>query len=238
MLKNKKFVMVSGASRGIGLEITRSFLELGKNVILLARNEDRLVSICKELKQEFPQQDILYFALDLSDVHQVHDMSQHLFRNSDLQIEVLVNNAGSFKAGRLLEEEEGQLLEMISANLLSAYHLTRAIVPNMIHNKLGHIFHMSSIAGVEAYSNGASYGISKYALEGFIANLRLELKDKGVKVTNVISGPVWTDSWKSSGIKADQLISTLDIGKSIITAYQLSENATIENIKINLQRAL
>ena len=78
-------------------------------------------------------------------------------------------------------------------NLYSAYHLTRKLVPAMKQKKNGHIFNMSSIAGLKAYPGGGSYSISKFALRGFSVNLREELKPYNIKVTSVNPGMVETE---------------------------------------------
>jgi NAD(P)-dependent dehydrogenase (short-subunit alcohol dehydrogenase family) len=73
---------------------------------------------------------------------------------------------------------------------MSAYHLTRILLPSMINRKSGHIFNMCSIASLQAYSNGGAYSISKFALAGFSKNLREEMKQFGIKVTSVYPVPL------------------------------------------------
>ena len=123
----------------------------------------------------------------------------------------------------------------LNANLLSAYHLTRDLLPSMMKAKQGHIFNICSIASLQAYPHGGSYSISKYALLGFSKNLRLELKDKGIKVTAVCPGATYTNSWKGSGVPEDRIMEADDIAKMIYAATQLSPQAVVEDIVLRPQ---
>jgi NADP-dependent 3-hydroxy acid dehydrogenase YdfG len=142
----------------------------------------------------------------------------------------LINNAGSFTGANVHDEEEGALEEMIEINLYGAYHLTRAIVPEMKKKKSGHIFNMSSIAALKAYPGGGSYSISKFALHGFSINLREELKTFNIKVTTVFPGATYTDSWAASGIDEKRFMKPEDVAKMIYAASQLSPQACVEEI--------
>jgi short-subunit dehydrogenase len=127
------------------------------------------------------------------------------------------------------------LEKMLSVNLFSAYHLTRTVLPKMKAAKTGHIFTICSIAGLAAYPNGGSYSISKFALLGFTKNLRLELRELNIKVTAVIPGAVYTDSWNGSGVSEDRIMKPEDIASVIYSASQLSLAATVEEIVIRPQ---
>ena len=119
---------------------------------------------------------------------------------------------------------------MINVNLYSAYHLTRMIVPGMMKRKKGHVFNMCSIAALKAYENGGAYSISKFALLGFTKNLREEMKPHHIKVTAVIPGAAYTDSWAGSGIDPNRIMEAGDISKMIYTAAFLSPQACVEEI--------
>jgi short-subunit dehydrogenase len=148
---------------------------------------------------------------------------------------VLVNNAGNFIQGNVSDEADGALEEMIGVNLYSAYHLTRAVIPKMKAAKKGHIFTLCSIASLAAYPNGGSYSISKFALLGFTKNLRMELQPHGIKVTAIIPGAAFTDSWKNSGVSETRLMEAEDIAKVIYHTTLLSPQAVIEEIVIRPQ---
>jgi short-subunit dehydrogenase len=105
----------------------------------------------------------------------------------------------------------------------------------MIERKTGHIFNMSSIAGLKAYPASGSYGISKYALRGFSVNLREELKPFNIKVTTVFPGAAYTDSWAASGIEEKRFMEAGDIARMIYASSQLSPQACVEDIVLRPQ---
>jgi short-subunit dehydrogenase len=146
--------------------------------------------------------------------------------------DILINNAGTFQSGCVVDEPEGQLENMLKVNLFSAYHLTRVLLPSMMKRKKGHIFNISSIAALQAYPNGGSYSISKFALTGFSKNLREELKPYSIKVTCIYPGAVYTDSWAGSGVKADRIMKPSDIASTIVQISKLSPQALVEDIVI------
>jgi short-subunit dehydrogenase len=105
----------------------------------------------------------------------------------------------------------------------------------MLSNHAGHIFNICSIASLAAYENGGAYSISKFALLGFSKNLRLELKDQGIKVTAVCPGAVYTNSWSGSGVDPKRIMEASDIAKMIYAATQLSTQAVVEDIVMRPQ---
>ena len=226
-------IIVTGASRGLGNAIAEIFAENGHNLYLTSMNEARLKKAVEELSKKYPAITIKAKPFDLSKKEQAKAFGEWCLKNCSPDI--LVNNAGSFTGTNVYNEEEGALEEMIETNLYSAYHLTRAIVSTMIEKKSGHIFNMSSIAGLKAYHDGGSYSISKFALRGFSVNLREELKPYNIKVTTVFPGAAYTDSWAASGIKKERFMDARDIAKMVYAASQLSPQACVEDIILRPQ---
>jgi short-subunit dehydrogenase len=105
----------------------------------------------------------------------------------------------------------------------------------MMEKKKGHIFNMCSIASLKAYKNGGSYSISKFALLGFTKNLREEMQLYGIKVTAVMPGAVYTDSWSGSGVSPQRIMASEDVAALINSASQLSVQAVVEEIILRPQ---
>ncbi|MDP4265263.1 MAG: SDR family oxidoreductase [Bacteroidota bacterium] len=227
-------VIITGASRGLGKAIAEIFAANGYNLYLVSLSEKKLYTATEELMTRFPAITIKAKPFDLSKKQQAKDFGAWVL-NFGVPVDILVNNAGSFTGANVHDEEEGALEEMIETNLYSAYHLTRVLIPGMIRQKSGHIFNMSSIAGLKAYPGGGSYSISKFALHGFSINLREELKPHNIKVTTVFPGAAYTDSWASSGIKKERFMEAQDIAKMIFAASQLSPGACVEDIILRPQ---
>lgn len=226
--------VITGASRGIGKATARIFALNGYDLFLSSKNEENLLQTIEELKKDFENISVDGKAFDLSSKKQVQLFGEWVGTSADM-IDVLVNNAGNFIQGNVSDEPDGTLEEMISVNLYSAYHLTRTLLPKMKAAKAGHIFTLCSIASLAAYPNGGSYSISKFALFGFTKNLRRELQPHGIKVTAIISGAAYTDSWKESGVSEQRLMEADDIAKVIYDATLLSPQAVVEEIIIRPQ---
>ena len=151
------------------------------------------------------------------------------------EVDVLINNMGSFLPGSVLDEEDGVYEQMMASNMSSAYYLTRVIGTKMRDSNRGHIFNICSTASIMAYTNGGSYCIAKHALLGFSRVLREELKEYRVKVTSVVPGATFTASWSSSGIDEERFMKPEDLAKSIFDSFQLSERSVVEEIIIRPQ---
>jgi short-subunit dehydrogenase len=226
-------VVVTGASRGIGAAVAERFAASGARIFACARHAERLETKAIEWKSLYPKSEFEVRGADLSTLKGVEDFARWVAEKGTPQI--LVNNAGSFRPGSILGEQEGALDEMLSVNLFSAYHLSRKLVPLMIESGRGHVFNLCSIASLRAYPAGGSYGIAKYALAGFSENLREELKNKGVKVTAIYPGAVLTDSWGDFDNSNHRIMVAADIAEMIFSAASLSKGAVVESIVLRPQ---
>jgi len=227
-------VVITGATKGIGRAIADLLYKNGANLALCARNAEDLSAMTTALKEINSTQSILTQVCDVSEKDQVIAFGDFVIRKWD-KVDVLINNAGVFFPGILIEEEDGTLEKMIDTNLYSAYYLTRKLAPNMIKAGSGHIFNMCSIASQIAYPNGGSYSISKFALLGFSKVLREELKDKGIKVTSILPGATWSASWAGVDLPQERLMEANDIAIAVEAAIKMSPSAVMEDIVLRPQ---
>jgi short-subunit dehydrogenase len=227
-------IIITGASKGIGNAVAHAFAARNYQLFLCSRNATQLYKAVEDLYLHYPDIQIKALPADLSTRAGCDAFAQFVLKTGS-SIDILVNNAGNFVPGSLYNEPDGQLEEMICNNLYSAYHLTRALVGKMIAQKSGHIFNICSIASVAAYANGGSYSISKFAMLGFGKNLREEMKPFNVKVTNVLPGAAFTDSWAGSGIDPLRIMEAADIVKMMVAAADLSPQACVEEIILRPQ---
>lgn len=227
-------ILITGASRGIGKAIAAKFASQGYDLLLSSRSEVALYKAMEEMQTRFPEVSVAAKAFDLSVPGEAQKLGAWVLGTNKIP-DVVINNAGIFKPGSVHNEEEGFLEAQLQVNLLSAYHLTRSILPAMMERKSGHIFNMSSIAGIKAYANGGAYSISKYALNGFSSNLRQEMKPFGIKVTTVMPGAVHTDSWVGFDNKDNRIMHATDVAELVYSASQLSVAACVEEIIVRPQ---
>jgi len=228
-----KLLVVTGGSKGIGRAILEKFAAEGFDVCTCSRSKTDLEKVGSEITSRHGVK-AYHFVADMSDKQQVKGFTEYV---SSLKrpVDVLVNNAGYFLPGEVIDEPEGTLESMIGHNVYSAYYTTRGIVPAMRQAKGGHIFNMCSIASIQAYPNGGSYTISKFALLGLSKVLREELKDHGVRVTAVLPGATLTASWAGTTHPEERFMSPEDVAEAIFSAYSLSPRSVVEEILIRPQ---
>jgi short-subunit dehydrogenase len=239
MSNNKgKNVVITGASKGIGRAIAEAFAAEGAYLFLSSRNEVNLYHTVAALQTQYPGAVIKAKPFDLSVKDQAIQLGSWINENCKA-VDILVNNAGNFLPGSVYNEQDGFLEEMIATNLYSAYHLTRTILPQMMKahaaGAAGFIFNICSIASLQAYTNGGSYSISKFAMLGFSKNLREEMKPHNIKVCAIMPGAVLTDSWGDYDNSNKRIMEAKDVADIIITATKLSPAAVIEDIVLRPQ---
>jgi NADP-dependent 3-hydroxy acid dehydrogenase YdfG len=213
-----KTIVVTGGTKGIGRAIVDKFAQEGFTVLTCARTEE----------DSFPE-NVHFFKADMSKKVEVLAFADFVKATVN-QINILVNNTGFFLPGQIHNEEDGTLEAMIETNLYSAYHLTRALVGNMIVRKEGYIFNICSTASITAYTNGGSYCISKFAMLGMSKVLREELKPHHVRVTSILPGATLTSSWAGVELPAERFIAPEDIAQVVWTAFSLPDSTVLEEI--------
>jgi len=228
-----KRIVVTGGTKGIGLAICRLFASKGFHIATCSRNETDLLRLRSEITEMGVS--VLVKAADLGNKSEALDFGEFV-KNNWSSIDILVNNTGIFIPGKILEEQDGVMEKLWSVNLASAYYVTRVLAPLMIRKNQGHIFNMCSVASIKAYPNGGSYSISKFGLLGFSKVLREELKYMGIKVTAIIAGSTWSDSWKGADFPENRLMQPHDIASTIYAAYALSTVAVVEELIIRPQK--
>jgi 3-hydroxy acid dehydrogenase/malonic semialdehyde reductase len=176
-------VFVSGASAGFGQAIARRFARDGAHLVICGRRADRLEKLAAELK--VPTHCIV---LDVRDRPAVEAAVANLPEDF-AAIDVLVNNAGlALGLEPAHRASLDQWDQMVDTNIKGLMTLTRAILPGMVERKRGHVINMGSIAGEWPYPGGNVYGATKAFVRQFSLNLRADLFNTGVRVTDVEPG--------------------------------------------------
>ncbi len=228
ILHAMKQILITGASKGIGLAIARRFYADGYKVLICARGQAGLDAA----KAEMPN--LVTYVCDLSDKSAVKALAARVNAEHGT-LDVLVNNGGVFLPGQLHNEDDEIFEKLIATNLFSAYYLSKALLPNMIAAGKGTVVNMCSIASITAYSAGGSYSASKFGLHGFSKSLREEMKPKGIRVIAVLPGATLTESWAGANIPEERFIPAEDIATLVHTAVHLSARSVVEDIVIRPQ---
>lgn len=187
-----KIVFITGATSGIGKACAFSFAEQGANLILCARRFELLKEIEKEIIEKFNVK-VYSFKLDVRNHNDVIKAISE-FPTEWKEIDILINNAGLGRnfSPLYLDNMDGWE-EMIDTNVKGVLYVTREVIPLMIKHGAGHIINLGSIAGHEAYPNGAVYCATKFAVAAITKSMRAELVDKNIRVSTVDPGMVETN---------------------------------------------
>ena len=187
-----KIVFITGASSGIGAGCARKFASQGANLILNARNEEKLSALKEELEQQYGAR-VCLLPFDVRDRKTAAEALASL-PDEWKAIDILINNAGLVIG--VDKEHEGNLDEwdiVIDTNIKSLLAMTRLVVPGMVARGRGHIINIGSIAGDAAYAGGSVYCATKAAVKALSDGLRIDLVDTPLRVTNIKPGLVETN---------------------------------------------
>jgi NAD(P)-dependent dehydrogenase (short-subunit alcohol dehydrogenase family) len=182
MEKQNKVWLITGASRGMGVEITKAALAAGHKVMATGRNTDK-VSQAIEVSSD----NLFIVKLDITNPGEIKAAINSAVDKFGT-IDVLVNNAGTFFAGFFEELSPRQIEQQIATNLYGPMNVTRVVLPFMRKNRSGHIITISSIAGLVGTEYTSAYNASKFALEGWMESLSLEVAPFSIKTTIVEPG--------------------------------------------------
>lgn len=188
----KKIVLITGASSGIGEGCARKFAMNGYRLILNARNVEKLNAVKKDLEEKY-HADVCLLPFDVRD-RQAAKAALEALPAGWRKIDILINNAGLVIG--VDKEHEGNLDEwdiVIDTDVKALLAMTRLVVPGMVERGRGHVINMGSIAGDYAYPGGSVYCACKAAVKALSDGLRIDLVDTPVRVTNIKPGLVETN---------------------------------------------
>lgn len=181
-----KTIVITGATKGIGLATTKRFLDGGWNVMMAAREDDNFSSLKAKYGERvaFAKTDVA----NLKDVENLYQQTKDAFGQTD----VIFNNAGILIGGQMHEIKEEEWDRLINVNVKSIYYMTKTFVPEMLDRKSGVIINTSSISGLRGDYNMALYNTSKGAVTNMTRAMALDYGKSGVRVVAVNPGATMT----------------------------------------------
>ena len=194
--------LITGASSGIGLEFAKVFASQGYNLVLVARNRERLDTLAFEIKNKF-QVAVEILVKDLSDPAAAVAIYNDT-RSLGQQIDVLVNNAGMGLGGKFTDHCWADELKLLQVNVMAVSNLCHIFGGEMVKRGAGGILNVSSIAAFLPGPLMANYYASKAYVLMLTAGLRNEFKSSGVTVTALCPGPTHTELFLRSGMSSAQ----------------------------------
>ena len=193
---------VTGASRGLGLELVRQLLERGENVAATTRSTERLTSALDDVDTSR----LLALTVDLADQAQVHRAVAATTERFGT-LDVVVNNAGYGYLAAVEEVSDADARAMFDVQVFGVWNVLRAVLPGFRAQHAGHVINVSSILGLLSFPGWSLYAAGKFALEAITESLAAEVADHGIRVHLVEPGYMRTDFLKpqSLGLPASQL---------------------------------
>jgi len=235
-MENKKVWFITGAGRGMGVDIARAALAAGHAVVATGRDTARLAKALG--KTVGTSGELLTVKLDVTrpgDAQAAVRAAVDRFG----RIDVLVNNAASFHAGYFEELTPEQFEEQLAASLTGPMNVTRAVLPVMRKQRSGHIVSISSTAGLIGFEFGTAYAASKFGLEGWMESLAAEVAPFGINTTIVNPGFFRTELLTEQSTNyAKASIPDYDEGRAKQVAFWKSQNGKQSGDPAKLAQAL
>jgi short-subunit dehydrogenase len=188
---DRRTVLISGGSRGLGLELARAFAEEGADLVLLARDQATLARAAKELQRH--GNNVSTFACDISQRTQVREAIARVIADVG-RIDVLINNAGTIQVGPVENMDVSDYESAMGVHFWGPLYLMEEVIPHMKSFGQGRIVNIASIGGKVAVPHLLPYAASKFALVGLSEGMRAELLKDGIYVTTVCPGLMRTGS--------------------------------------------
>lgn len=214
--------LVTGASSGIGYEISRLLAQEGHNLVLVARRRERLEELAVRLRADH-QCKVTVVELDLAQPGAAETLFQTL-RNENIPVDILVNNAGIGARGSFFDIPTEQTLGAIQLNVVALTQLCKLFGAEMAQRRLGKILNIASVAGFIPGPYMSVYHATKAFVVSFSEGLRQELKGTGVSVTVVCPGPVESEFHQLANtqsmvfLKLAPMMSSADVARAALKA--------------------
>ena len=225
-------IVITGASQGIGEAIARTLGPDGHELCLVARNVENLEAVAEGCRASGSTASV--FECDVTDETAVRRMAAQVADAHGVP-DVVVNNAGSFIPGSLVDTELKDFQFQLSVNMTSAFLVTRAFLPGMTLRGSGLLVFMGSVASVKGYPGGVAYCASKHGVLGLARAVREETRNAGVRVTTLLPGATLTPSWEGADIPADRFMPPEDIAEAVRTLIALSPRTVVEEMLLRPQ---
>jgi hypothetical protein len=224
--------LITGASSGIGAIYADRLARRGHDLILVARNKQRLTSLARRIVSETGRK-VETVEADLTSPADLHRVESILRSNAG--ISVLVNNAGVGASAPLVDSEVNKMEDMISLNVTALTRLTYAVVPGFVSRGSGQIINIASIVAIAPEVLNGVYGGSKAFVLAFSQSLIHELAGKGIRVQAVLPGATATEFWDIAGTPVHQLpaqivMSADDMVDAALAGLDLGETVTIPSL--------
>jgi hypothetical protein len=229
------YVLITGASGGIGEQFARQFASKRRNLILVARSQDKLEALAKELSERHGI-NAQVLPKDLSKIEAADEIYETC-KNSNWEVDILINNAGFGMFGPFAQQEPESIEQMMTLNMVTLTKLTRLFLPSMIEKRSGGVINVASTAAFQPIPTLGGYAATKAYVLSFSESLHAEVASQGVKVMALCPGPTETGFFEraeaASGVKGQLKISLQPADEVValaISRFEKGERVTIPGL--------
>jgi NAD(P)-dependent dehydrogenase (short-subunit alcohol dehydrogenase family) len=227
-----KVAIVTGGSRGIGLAVSAALLQRGVHVAITGLNKDHLEKAEADLARVATQgARVLPFAVDVRDHLAVASLVDETVRRQD-GLDILVNNAGVGWFGSVESQGHDDWRRVFDTNVTGIFNCCKAAVPHLRRRGGGYIINISSLAGSNPFSGGASYCASKAAVDAFSEALMQEVRQDGIRVSYVKPGSVNTDFMGHADPRNDWKLRAEDVAQVVVDLVSHDERSLPSRVEI------
>ncbi|WP_295771003.1 SDR family oxidoreductase [uncultured Mucilaginibacter sp.] len=241
-MNNRPCALITGASEGIGFELAKLFAADGYNLILVARNEQKLDNCAAHLRQSGIE--VSTIAKDLFSRQAAFDLYDEV-KAKGMQVDVLVNDAGQGLYGEFKDTDINRELSIIDLNVASLVILTKCFLKDMVARNEGKILNLASIASKVPGPWQSVYHGTKAFVLSFTEAIREELKDTGITVTALMPGATDTDFFNKANMQESRIVqdksslsNAADVAKDGYEAMQDDKDKVISGFKNKVQIAM
>ena len=225
----RQVALITGATRGIGFAIADKLASMGADLAICARNEAALHEAASRLRKHGGE--VFLMAADVAQPAEVERLGREVARALG-PVGILVNNAGIGTFGAFQEKTEQDWDAVLDTNLKSVFLLSRAVAPEMISRRSGHIINIASLAGKNAFAGGAIYCASKWGLLGLTQCMAEDLRAFGIRVSAVCPGSVATEFSPHAGKDASKMLQPDDIAHAVAMLVTQAPQSFISEISM------
>lgn len=232
MSYQKSSVLITGASQGIGRNISISFAaQTGRPLLLLARNAVNLEKTA-ELCREAGSEQVAVLVCDATSPVELHQL---VLPGGFPEPGLIVNNAGSYLYKKLEDTTNDEFQNQIDINLFTAVNVVQRFLSSLKKLDRALIVNICSVASLKGYGDSGAYSAAKHALLGYTRSLREELIETQIGVTAINLGQTHSSSWEESNMSPAKLIHPSDVANLIVAISKLSPQSVVEEISIQPQ---
>lgn len=233
--KEKLSAWVTGASKGIGLAITKELLESGIKTALSASSSNSFADLPEEIMHN---PDSLLFPFNITNFNEIYENYNRINDAVD-GLDILVNNAGVATFAEFKDISTEQFRIMNQVNFEAVFHCTKAALSGMLERKFGIIVNILSGAVVKTFTYSSVYSATKAAVLAMSKSMREEVRKDGVKIINILPGATLTDIWdeEMKKEKGDVMLTSESVAKATMSAIfqSLTPGVMIEDVLLRPQ---